>query len=119
MQKAISKKPISVAICELTRHPSAYQGQEVSTRGHYVTDCMERAVLVSSGCTLGIGIDASDDVAGHAFDEVCVFDPPGMPWRNTVSMTVTGTFEWKPSEQPAFILHANSISDVTVKRPKK
>jgi len=114
---AMADDPKPVALCEIVQHPSAYQGLIVRTRGRYNSDCLERSVFVSAECRLGIELDAPDRIAGHAFDEVCV-GPPGMPWRNTVRMTVTGKFEWKPQARPAFILHATSITDVTIKRPR-
>jgi hypothetical protein len=123
-QQSGSKLPVEVSICELVKHSSSYAGELVRVRASFVSDGMDRSVLVNSDCKRGIEPRISPGVENHpdirAFNAALDRGEKGTLDKQ-VTATFFGVFRCKSSckAREARILEITEISDLKVEFIKR
>jgi hypothetical protein len=63
--------------CEIAAHPERHLGETVTIRGRYLTDGIERSIVVPAGCRLGLGVgDVSDAASAILTERLNSLRPP-------------------------------------------
>ena len=87
--------PQWASVCELTAHPEAFDGKLVRVRAEFMSDGIERSVLIEHECP-GAGILPGEDEhvkGGKSLDEALATGHPGTLDKSIVA-TFTGRFHY-------------------------
>jgi hypothetical protein len=85
----------SISFCDLSKNPSSYSGKQVAFDAEFVTDHIERSLLVSKDCPgQGMLLYTHDGAPGSAaFDDAVRLRPPSH-LRESITARFTGTFHF-------------------------
>ena len=117
-------EPASTTLCEVVNHSDRFDGKLVRFRATFISDGIDRSVLVERGCKLGIVplISAHDQTrpSVDAFNRAISQGGPGTADKTVVAMFV-GRFAWKPpSKRTLELLEVDELhvkpSDQTIKK---
>jgi hypothetical protein len=95
-------KPIATTLCNIVARPEKFANKRVRFQASFVSDGIERSLLIHSGCKQGIVPYPAAD--GKTRPDVEAFDKAiNMGRRGTADKTVvavfTGRFVWSPSKR--------------------
>lgn len=115
-QAPIRSEPILTTLCEVVSHSDRFDGKLVRFRATFISDGIERSILVQRGCKLGIVplIDADDQTRPtvDAFNRAINQGGPGTGDKTVVAMFI-GRFAWKPPSERTLDLVA--VDELRVK----
>jgi hypothetical protein len=108
-------KPIATTLCNVVAHPEKFANKRVRFQASFVSDGLERSVLIHSGCKLGIvpylAADGKTRPDVEAFDKAIDLGRRGTSDKTVVAV-FTGRFVWKsPSKR---ILEIEGVSELRV-----
>jgi hypothetical protein len=84
--------PIETSLCTIRQHPSRFQNKLVSFPVQFLTDGIERSLLVDDACKGGIAPFVPDSTIGReAFDKAFRFDVPAT-YNKAISAVWIGVF---------------------------
>lgn len=101
-KRSLSQPPIETSLCQIVKSPASFDGKLVRFHAEFLTDHIERSILVDKSCPDGGGIlpyQAKNDISGgSAFsDAIDVRNP--ITLDETISMTITGVFHYAPKPE--------------------
>jgi hypothetical protein len=90
-------RPIETSMCQVVQSPASFDGKLVRFRAEFITDHMERSILIDKDCVDSGGILpylASDDIpGGRSFsDAIAIRNPATLD--EALLITVTGIFHY-------------------------
>jgi hypothetical protein len=93
------ESPAETTLCKIVAHSQRFDGRRVRFHASFVGDGIEHAVLVSSGCKLGIVpyLPTSEKLPNDldAFERAIYVSKPGTIDKR-ITAVFTGVFRWKP-----------------------
>lgn len=108
-------EPIVTSLCDVVAHPEKFANKLVKFGASFVSDGLERSILVHAGCKVGIvpypSADGRKRPDVEAFDKAIEAGAPGTADKVVVA-TFTGRFVWKPPSKR--ILEIEGVSELRV-----
>jgi hypothetical protein len=103
---AAQKPPLKISLCEVSKNPSLYDGKEVQFHAHFMTDHIERSLLVSDDCPdqAMLPYMAENAIGGAAFDDAGSVMPRGN-LDELITATFTGKFHF--AKKPEMCMQLN------------
>ena len=98
--------PIASTLCAVMKNPSAYNGKLLKIRASYVTDHIERSLLIDDSCGVSAVLPCLRDeaIGSDAFkDAANVCEPQHL--KQTMVATFTGYFHFREKPEMCMILN--------------
>jgi hypothetical protein len=95
-QQAVSNSAaVKATLCEISKNPGAFNGKKLVIRAQYMTDHIERSLLLDESCNGSAVLPylAKNAVGSEAFDEASNVMAP-LHLDETISATFTGRFHY-------------------------
>ncbi len=89
------KPPLKTSLCEVSKNPSIYDGKEIQFHAEFMTDHIERSLLISNDCHGEAILPYMKEkaIGGAAFDDASsVMSPVNLD--ESITATFTGVFHF-------------------------
>jgi hypothetical protein len=92
---ATPKSPLKISLCEVSRNPLIYDGKEIQFHAQFMTDHVERSLLISDDCPGKAILPYLSEkaIGAAAFDDASSVRAP-MNLDESISATFTGIFHF-------------------------
>jgi hypothetical protein len=109
-------------LCKVVQHPDRFNGKSIRFHASFVSDGLERSVLVQRGCKLGIVPYPPSDNKQRpdldAFDRAIGTGYPGTADKDVVAVFV-GRFVWTPPSKRSLELEGVADLQITPAQTKR